>query len=115
MSVATDAITVTLNPQLAARAHSPFAVEAEAHVLAVPASRTGYVDHAAAAFTTGGAEANLSALLCAIYASPPGAHIRGSHRSFSSDAKRLCPRLPAPLWQPHQNKVNQHHDARCKG
>lgn len=61
-----DLITATYNPQLAAWSHAPFAVEVEAMLIKEFANKFGYVDDADGVFTTGGAEANLTALLCAL-------------------------------------------------
>ena len=62
-----DLITATYNPQLAAWSHAPFAVEVEEFVIREVASKFGYDDKSAdGVFTTGGAEANLTAILCAL-------------------------------------------------
>ena len=62
-----DIITAYYNPQLAAWSHAPFAVEIEAKVINELASRFGYTKQTSdGVFTTGGAEANLTALLCAL-------------------------------------------------
>ena len=62
-----DIITAFYNPQLAAWSHAPFAVEIEAKVIKDMASKFGYEEKSSdGVFTTGGAEANLTALLCAL-------------------------------------------------
>lgn len=61
-----DRIAAVFNPQLATTTTSPAAVEIERHTIAAIARRAGFPDDAAGHFTTGGAEANYTALLCAL-------------------------------------------------
>ncbi|BDD05503.1 pyridoxal phosphate-dependent decarboxylase family protein [Aureibacter tunicatorum] len=61
-----DLITATYNPQLAAWSHAPFAVEVEELLIKEFANKFGYNRNADGVFTTGGAEANLTAILCAL-------------------------------------------------
>jgi len=62
-----DLITAAFNPQMAAWSHAPFANEVEAHLIKEFAVRFGYERATAdGVFTSGGAEANLTALLCGI-------------------------------------------------
>lgn len=62
-----DLITAIYNPQLAAWSHAPFAVEVEAFVLRAFAVKYGYDSEISdGVFTAGGAEANLTAMLCAL-------------------------------------------------
>ena len=61
-----DLITATYNPQLAAWSHAPFAVEVEELIIREFANKFGYDKNADGVFTTGGAEANLTAMLCAL-------------------------------------------------
>jgi len=61
-----DLITATYNPQLAAWSHAPFAVEVEQLIIREFANKFGYNENADGVFTTGGAEANLTAMLCAL-------------------------------------------------
>lgn len=61
-----DLITATYNPQLAAWSHAPFAVEVEELIIREFATKFGYDRDADGVFTTGGAEANLTAMLCAL-------------------------------------------------
>ncbi len=60
-----DLMTATFNPQLAAWSHSPFAYEVERYLIAEIGERYGYptVD---GTFCSGGAEANQTAVLCAL-------------------------------------------------
>ena len=61
-----DLITATYNPQLAAWSHAPFAIEVEELIIREFANKFGYDGNADGVFTTGGAEANLTAMLCAL-------------------------------------------------
>jgi glutamate/tyrosine decarboxylase-like PLP-dependent enzyme len=74
MSVAGDALVAAFNPQIAAWSHSPFAAEVESHLLRAFALRFGFAaDASDGNFCSGGAEANHSALLCALGAAFPAA------------------------------------------
>lgn len=67
MGIIADMITAAYNPQLAAWSHAPIAVEIENYVWKEFASKFGFHDeHSDGTFTTGGAEANLTALLTAL-------------------------------------------------
>jgi aromatic-L-amino-acid decarboxylase len=61
-----DRIAAAFNPQLATSTTSPVAVAIEAHVIRSVAQRAGFLDDATGHFTTGGAEANYTALVCAL-------------------------------------------------
>ncbi|MGG1660976.1 pyridoxal-dependent decarboxylase [Brevibacillus sp. NRS-1366] len=72
MGIMADTITAAFNPQLAAWSHAPVAVEMENYVLKEIASKFGYpADTADGTFTTGGAEANLTAVLTELVHSFP--------------------------------------------
>ncbi|MGN6592362.1 MAG: pyridoxal phosphate-dependent decarboxylase family protein [Terriglobales bacterium] len=105
MGVAADALVAAFNPQIAAWSHSPFAAEVERHLVLALAVKFGY-DPASSdgVFTSGGAEANHTALLCALthtfpeYAAggaralpqPPTVYVSSlSHHSVVK-AARLC-------------------------
>jgi glutamate/tyrosine decarboxylase-like PLP-dependent enzyme len=81
MGIAGDALAAAFNPQLATHSHAPFAVEAERHLLRAFATRFGLVD-ATGTFTSGGAEANLAALLCALSRAHPES-ARGGVRAIA--------------------------------
>ncbi len=70
MGIAADALAAAFNPQLAAWSHAPMAVEIEQHVLRALGEKFGLRD-ADGTFTNGGAEANHTALLCALVARFP--------------------------------------------
>ena len=105
MGIAADALVAAFNPQLAAWSHSPAACEIEQHVLRWLGGLFGYdPETVAGSFTSGGAEANHSALLAALMSQFPefGEHgvaaIEGrptlyvtgeSHHSFVKGA-RAC-------------------------
>jgi glutamate/tyrosine decarboxylase-like PLP-dependent enzyme len=67
MGIIGDCIAATLNPQLAGWSHSPLAVETERRLIEAFAVKLGLPkDEADGCMTSGGAEANLTALLCAL-------------------------------------------------
>lgn len=67
MGIAADALVAAYNPQLATWSHSPFAVEVEQHLIRLFASQFGYdSEKADGTFTTGGTEANHTAILTAL-------------------------------------------------
>ena len=62
-----DTLTAAFNPQLAAWSHSPFALEVERSLLIAFGERFGYSESKIdGTFCSGGAEANHTALLCAL-------------------------------------------------
>lgn len=66
-SIIADFITATFNPQLAAWSHAPFANEIENYVIQEFGKKFGYQTHSIdGTFCTGGAESNLTALICAL-------------------------------------------------
>jgi len=65
-SVVADALVAAYNPQLAAWRTSPAANEVERHTLAWLTAKFGLPSSSLATFTTGGAEANLSAVVLAL-------------------------------------------------
>jgi glutamate/tyrosine decarboxylase-like PLP-dependent enzyme len=73
-----DALVAAFNPQLAAWSHAPFAVEVEQHLVRYFGQKFGYPpEKLDGVFTTGGAEANLTALLCALTQTFPKYAISG--------------------------------------
>jgi glutamate/tyrosine decarboxylase-like PLP-dependent enzyme len=68
---AAERITATFNPQLASTVTSPAATAIEAHVLKAIAARAGLPPHSAGHFTSGGSEANCTALICALTRATP--------------------------------------------
>jgi aromatic-L-amino-acid decarboxylase len=66
-----DRIVAAFNPQLATATTSPVAVELEAHVIRAIAQRAGLPPGAAGHFTSGGSEANFTALICALTKANP--------------------------------------------
>src|SRR5205809_7269046 len=71
-AVVGDALTAMYNPQLATWRTSPAANEIERHVLAWLAAKFRLPAHAAASFTSGGAESNFSAVVVALTKACPG-------------------------------------------
>jgi len=73
MGILGESIAATLNPQLAAWSHSPLAVETERRMIDAFAGKFGFPEESAdGCLTSGGAEANLTALLCALAKRWPG-------------------------------------------
>lgn len=65
--IVADIITAGYNPQLAAWSHAPYAVEIESKLIQEFCKKFGYQESSSdGIFTTGGAEANLTALLTAL-------------------------------------------------
>jgi glutamate/tyrosine decarboxylase-like PLP-dependent enzyme len=77
-----DRIVGALNPQLATWTTAPAAVEIEAHVLKAVALRAGLPANAVGHCTSGGSEANSTALLCALTRANPRFAIEGT-RAFA--------------------------------
>jgi len=75
-SVVADLIVAAANPQVGAWFHAPAAVEIEEHTLRFFAHKFGMPD-ATAHFTSGGSEANLTAVLVAIERAFPAARVDG--------------------------------------
>jgi len=80
-SIVADTLVAMYNPQLASWRTSPAANEIERHTLAWLAAKFGFPAHAAATFTSGGAEANLSAVIVALTRAFP-AYGEGGLRSL---------------------------------
>jgi glutamate/tyrosine decarboxylase-like PLP-dependent enzyme len=86
MSVAADALAAAFNPQLAAWTHAPFACEVEQLVIRSLGAKFGYPpDAVSGSFTSGGAEANHSALVAALVDRFP---------AFAEDGVRALPGPP---------------------
>ena len=66
-----ERIVAAFNPQLASSRTSPVAVEIEAHVIRAIARRAGLPSESVGHFTSGGSEANFTALTCALTKSNP--------------------------------------------
>lgn len=71
-SVVADTLAAAYNPQLASWRTSPAANEIERHTLGWLASKFGLPSNAIATFTSGGAEANLTAVIAALAHAFPG-------------------------------------------
>ena len=76
-----DRVTAIFNPQLATSTTSPAAVEIEAHVIRAVISRIGFPSAARGHFTTGGSEANYTAVILALTQACPGFAMEGA-RAF---------------------------------
>lgn len=88
--IVADIITASLNPQLAAWSHAPFAVEVEAFLVREIGIRFGYeASKIDGCFTTGGAEANLTAIVTALNAQYPE-FLRLGIKSIKKDLVMYC-------------------------
>src|SRR5438552_1793422 len=76
-SIVGDTLAAMYNPQLATWRTSPAANEIEGHSLAWLTGKLGFPAESAASFTSGGAEANLSAVVVALTRAFPGYGERG--------------------------------------
>lgn len=66
-SILADMITAVYNPQLAAWSHSPWASEVESYLVSLFGQKIGFNnDDTDGVFATGGAEANITAMQCAL-------------------------------------------------
>jgi glutamate/tyrosine decarboxylase-like PLP-dependent enzyme len=74
-----DRIVGSFNPQVASSATSPAAVALEAHVIRSVGLRAGFPAQCGGHFTSGGSEANYTALLC---------ELTRAHPQFASDGAR---------------------------
>ncbi|MDW9433013.1 aminotransferase class V-fold PLP-dependent enzyme [Sinorhizobium meliloti] len=81
-----DRIAAAFNPQLAVWSHAPAAVDIEIHTVAALARRIGFPDGASGHFTSGGSEANETAVLCALTRADP---------RYASDGARCFAGQPA--------------------
>ena len=81
-----DRIIAAFNPQLASGTTSPFPVALEAHVIRALAGRIGMPSDAAGHFTSGGSEANATAMVCALTQRDPS-FARDGSRAFRGQPK----------------------------
>jgi glutamate/tyrosine decarboxylase-like PLP-dependent enzyme len=78
IAVLADALVAGFNPQVASASHAPFAVQAEQWVIRVLGQRLGFPEHdIEGSITSGGSEANLTALLAALHTAHPDIATRG--------------------------------------
>ena len=80
-----DRIAGVFNPQLATSKTSPAAVEIEAHAVQALAKRVGLPADASGHFTSGGSEANFTALVCAL---------SNANKRFAAEGARASAALP---------------------
>lgn len=87
LSIVADALVSAFNPQLATHGHAPWPVEIEDHLLRAFGERFGFPrDEVEGAFTSGGAEANATALHLALVRAFPELPERGL-RALRGDPK----------------------------
>jgi glutamate/tyrosine decarboxylase-like PLP-dependent enzyme len=80
-----DRLVAAFNPQIASSVTSPAAVALEAHVISQVAQRAGFPAGAGGHFTSGGSEANYTAMLCAL---------TRAHAGFAAEGARAFPGPP---------------------
>jgi len=80
-----DRIVNAFNPQLASAVTAPTATALEAHVIKAIAQRAGFPSAAGGHFTSGGSEANYTALICAL---------TRAHEGFVSEGARVFTGAP---------------------
>src|SRR5262249_38084397 len=79
LAIVADAIVSGFNAQLATRGHAPWPVAVEDRLIAALGTRFGWAaGEGTGAFTTGGGEANMTALACALGATFPDFLERGA-------------------------------------
>ena len=67
-SICADIIAADFNPQVCVWSHAPVAVEIEDHVISQVCKRIGFTNEIGGHFTSGGSEANNTAVVCALTA-----------------------------------------------
>jgi glutamate/tyrosine decarboxylase-like PLP-dependent enzyme len=92
-----DRVAASFNPQLASATTSPAAVAIEAHVIQEIIRRAGIPAPATGHFTTGGSEANDTALVCALTAFTPD-YARLGARAFSGQPVFYCSQDSHLAW-----------------
>jgi glutamate/tyrosine decarboxylase-like PLP-dependent enzyme len=92
-----DRIVGSFNPQLASSATSPAAVALEAHVIGCVARRAGFPAGAGGHFTSGGSEANYTALICALTRAHPRFAVDGA-RAFAGQPMFYVSRESHRSW-----------------
>jgi aromatic-L-amino-acid/L-tryptophan decarboxylase len=111
--VIADLMTATINPQLAAWAHAPAAVEIESHTIAYVARLIGWNEPGACGhFTSGGAEANYTAVLAALTRNNPSYAEQGS-RVFGGQPRLYVSRESHLAWVKIAHQVGIGRDAVC--
>lgn len=80
-----DRIAAAFNPQICVWSHAPVAVEIENHVVEQICDRIGLPDKSGGHFTSGGSEANNTAVVCAL---------TSSNLAFSEEGVRAYPGQP---------------------
>ncbi|MEM7765691.1 MAG: pyridoxal-dependent decarboxylase [Pseudomonadota bacterium] len=71
LAEAGDLIAAAFNPQVCVRSHAPVAVDIERHTIEAVADRAGMPEGSGGHFTSGGSEANATAVLCALTQAAP--------------------------------------------
>jgi glutamate/tyrosine decarboxylase-like PLP-dependent enzyme len=100
MGIAADTLVAAFNPQLAAWSHNPLAAEIEQHLLLAFGERFGYDPaRVEGTFTSGGAEANHTALLTALTRAFPEVARRGLLALRSQPVLYVSPETHDSFWK----------------
>ena len=105
-----ERIVSAFNPQLATATTSPAAVELEAHVIRAVAGRAGLPPQTVGHFTSGGSEANGTAVICALTAHNPDYARRGA-RCFAGQPTFYISRESHLAWIKIAHQVGIGRDA----
>ncbi|MEN7343322.1 MAG: pyridoxal-dependent decarboxylase [Pseudomonadota bacterium] len=107
-SEAADAIAAAFNPQICVRSHAPVAVDIERHVIEQVASRLGYGAIADGHFTSGGSEANRTAMVCALTRAHESYAARGA-MAFAGQPRVYVSRESHLAWYKiaHENGIGR--------
>lgn len=105
---AADRIVSALNPQICVWSHAPVAVEIEKHVIAQICKQIGFANELGGHFTSGGSEANATALLCALTANEPD-YAQAGARAFKGQPRIYVSAESHLAWLKiaHQNGIGR--------
>ncbi|MBL4870018.1 MAG: aspartate aminotransferase family protein, partial [Robiginitomaculum sp.] len=105
---AADRIASALNPQICVWSHAPVAVEIESHVIGQICQRVGFENSFGGHFTSGGSEANATAVLCALTAHEPNYAQTGA-RGFTGQPRIYVSAESHLAWIKiaHQNGIGR--------
>jgi len=92
-----DRVAAAFNPQLSVWSHAPAAVDIERHTISAVSVRLGFGPTAGGHFTSGGSEANYTALLCALTRAHAGFDELGA-RAFDGPPRVYASRDSHLAW-----------------
>lgn len=92
-----DRIAAAFNPQICVWSHAPVAVDIEAHVIRRLAARIGMPAESGGHFTSGGSEANHTAVICALTAANTNFATQGA-RAFTGQPRIYASKESHLAW-----------------